>query len=194
MNKIWKILLKGIAAVLPIGLTLYFIYWLIVSIEKVVRPLIGLVLPEQYYWPGMGLIVGILVLFFIGLMVNAWLFKCILGLGEDLLEKIPLIKTIYGGLSDFMAYFSPSDDQEEIKKVVMVTLNDMQLIGFITGEIGNLPGIENKQDKVAVYLPMSYQLGGFTVYLSKDKVETIDISVEDAMRRVLTAGLSKQHK
>ncbi len=190
MKRLWKILLKGIAAVLPIGLTLYFIYWLIVSIEKAAHALITLILPEQYYWPGMGMIAGILILFFIGLMVNAWLFKRIIGLGEHLLERIPLIKTVYGGLRDFMDYFSPSKEQKELQKVVMVTLNDIQLIGFITGEIGNLPGIEMPEEKVAVYLPMSYQLGGFTVYLSKDRVEVIDMSVEDAMRRVLTAGLS----
>ncbi len=50
------------------------------------------------------------------------------------------------------------------------------------------------EDKVAVYLPLSYQLGGYTVYLSKDRVKVIDMSVEDAMRRVLTAGLSTKKK
>jgi len=194
MTKLWKILLKGIAAVLPVGLTLYIAYWLLVSIEKAVHPLITFILPEQYYWPGMGLIAGILVLFFIGLMVNAWLFKLIIGLGEHLLENIPLIKTVYGALRDFMDYFSPSQAQKELQKVVMVTLNEIQLIGFITGEIGDLEGIDRPEDKVAVYLPLSYQLGGYTVYLSKDNVEIIDMSVEDAMRRVLTAGLSIKKK
>ena len=194
MKKLWKILLKGIAAVLPVGLTLYFVYWLLVFIEKAVHPLITLILPEQYYWPGMGLIAGILILFFIGLMVNAWLFKRIIGLGEHLLERIPLIKTVYGALRDFMDYFSPSQEQKELQKVVMVTLNEIQLIGFITGEIGNLEGIDMPEDKVAVYLPLSYQLGGYTVYLSKDRIQVIDMSVEDAMRRVLTAGLSTKKK
>ncbi len=76
----------------------------------------------------------------------------------------------------------------------MVEMNDVQLIGFITGEIGELPGIDIFDDKVAVYLPMSYQLGGFMVYLSKDCIEIIDISVEDAIRRVLTTGLSTKKK
>jgi len=194
MKNLWKILLKGVAAVLPVGLTLYFVYWLLTSIENAVRPLIILVLSEQYYLPGMGLIAGVLLLFFVGLMVNAWVFKRVLGLGEHLLERIPLIKTIYGALRDFMDYFSPSEEQEELKKVVMVSINNIQLIGFITGEIGELPGINTSDDKVAVYLPMSYQLGGYTVYLSKDSVEVIDMSVEDAMRRVLTAGLSTNKK
>jgi len=194
MKNLWKILLKGIAAVLPIGLTLYFIYWLIVSIEKAAHSLITLILPEQYYVPGMGMVAGILLLFFIGLMVNAWLFKRIIGLGEDLLERIPLIKTVYGGLRDFMDYFSSSPEKKELQKVVMVTLNEIQLIGFVTGEIGDLEGIDMPEDKVPVYLPLSYQIGGYTVYVSKDKVKVIDMSVEEAMRRVLTAGLStKKH-
>lgn len=190
MNNLWKILLKGVAAVLPVGLTLYFVYWLLTSIENAVRPLIIMVLSEQYYLPGMGLIAGVLLLFFVGLMVNAWIFKLVLGLGEHLLERIPLIKSIFGALRDFMNYFSPSEKQEELKKVVMVTINNIQLIGFITGETDDLPGIKMPDDKVAVYLPLSYQIGGYTVYLSKDSIEVIDMSVEDAMRRVLTAGLS----
>ena len=190
MNKLWKILLKGIAAVLPILLTLYFIYWLIVSIENGMKPLIVFILPEPFYISGMGLVAGIGLLFFVGLMVNAWIFKFVLGLGEQLLERIPLIKSIYGALRDFMDYFSKSDQKEELQKVVMVSINDVQLIGFITGDIGELSGVNMAEDKVAVYLPMSYQIGGYTVYISRDKVEVIDISVEDAMRRVLTAGLS----
>lgn len=138
----------------------------------------------------MGLVAGVVLLFFIGIIVNAWIFKRVLGLGEHLLGRIPLVKTVYDALRDFMDYFSPSETQEELKKVVMVTLKEVQLIGFITSEIDDLPGISLPDDKVAVYLPMSYQLGGFTVYISKECVEIIDISLEDAMRRVLTASLS----
>ena len=150
------------------------------------------IIPEQYYVPGIGLLVGICFLFCVGLLVNAWIFKWVFGLGEKLLERIPLIKSVYGALRDFMHYFSPSGEQKELKKVVMVSINNMQLIGFMVSEAGELPGVDMPDDKVAVYLPMSYQIGGFTVYISKENIQLIDMSVEDAMRQVLTAGLSKK--
>jgi len=190
MQRIWRTLLKGIVAVFPIGITIYLVYWLTVSVEKILRTVITQVVPEHYYWPGLGLVAGLALLFFIGLIVNAWVVQRLMHWGEHLLEKIPLVKSIYSALRDFMHYFSTSDKEDEMKKVVMVTINDMQLIGFVTGELRDVPGIADPNDKVAVYLPMSYQLGGFTVYLPQSCVETLDMSVEDAMRRVLTAGLS----
>ena len=49
----------------------------------------------------------------------------------------------------------------------MVSINDVQLIGFVTSEVRQLPVINMPEDQVSVYLPMSYQLGGYTVYISK---------------------------
>ncbi|HEX9802339.1 MAG TPA: DUF502 domain-containing protein, partial [Gammaproteobacteria bacterium] len=89
-------MLKGLAALLPVGLTFYFIYWLSISIERVLRPVLVSVLAEKYYLPGMGLIAGLVVLYFLGLTVNAWIVKRLFRVGEGLLERIPLIKSIYG--------------------------------------------------------------------------------------------------
>lgn len=191
MNTIGKILLKGLVTVLPIGLTLYFIYWLVVSLEEISRTMIIMVMPAHYYVPGLGLLCSLILLFVAGLIVNALIVQKIIRASEDLLSRIPLVKSIYGGLRDFLAYFSPEKNKDELKKVVLVNIYDTQLIGFITGNIDTLPD-HQQEDRVAVYLPMSYQLGGYTVYVKKNTVETIDMSVEDAMRHVLTAGLSKE--
>ena len=71
--------------------------------------------------------------------------------------------------------------------MVLVTLqDDCRLIGFVTNPRFEL---EDGSERVSVYLPMSYQIGGFMVLLSPDRLEPLDISVEDAMRLVLTAGV-----
>lgn len=193
MHHVWNVLLKGLAAVLPVSLTLYLIYWLGVSIENVLRPVITAAVPDPYYLPGMGLVAGLVLLFFIGLAVNAWIVQRLLGVGERLLERIPLIKSVYGALRDFMDYFSGAEQRRDLKQVVIVSLADIRFMGFLTRErITDMPGISFSEDIVAVYLPMSYQIGGYTVYLPRSRVESVDLSVEDAMRRVLTAGLSKR--
>lgn len=194
MKSVWNILFKGLAAVLPVGITIYLVYWLGVSIEKVLRPIISFAIPENYNWPGMGLVVGLVLLFFVGLAVNAWIVQRIIKIGERLLKRIPLVKSIYSALSDFMEYFSATRQQKELKNVVLVTFNHVRLIGFITNEkVSDIAALASSENLVSVYLPMSYQIGGYTIYIPISQVERIDISVEDAMRLVLTAGLSKQN-
>jgi uncharacterized membrane protein len=188
----WNILQKGLAAIFPVSLTLYLIYWLVTSIERVLRPAIAAVVPESYYLPGMGLAAGLVLLFFIGLVVNAWIVQRLLHAGERLLERIPLIKSVYGALRDFMNYFSAAEQRRDLKQVVMITLGGTRLLGFVTQErIEDLPGVSLPDDVVAVYLPMSYQIGGYTLYVPRSLLEPVDLTIEDAMRRILTAGLSK---
>ena len=132
-----------------------------------------------------------IVIFLFGLLIEAWVVRRVLQMAEDLLSRIPLIKTIYGGLRDFMNYFAKTQKSKELKKVVSVSIAGTQLIGFLTGETSEfLPGEKSLQGLVSVYLPMSYQIGGFTVYVSRDVISPMDLPVEDAMRLVLTAGLS----
>lgn len=195
MHSIWNILIKGLAAILPVGLTIYLIYWLSVSIEKVLRPVLTAVVPEQYYWPGLGLVAGLVLLFFIGLAVNALIVRRLFQFGERLLEQIPLIKSIYSTLRDFMDYFSTTQQRKDLKNVVTVTIGEAQLIGFLTQEdIKDIPNTFHSDVLVAVYLPFSYQIGGFTVYMPRSSVKSIDMSAEDAMRVIITAGLSKSGK
>lgn len=196
MKYLSRIFLKGFAAVLPIGLTLYFVYWLAVSLEQLLKSALLLILPQVWYWPGMGLIAALILLFLAGLLVDAWVVRKLIQLGELILEKIPLIKSIYGGLRDFMNYFSRMKEDENLQKVVSVKVGDAYLIGFLTGSENSskLPVKTGLDELVSVYLPMSYQIGGFTVYVPGEHVEPIDMDVEDAMRLVLTAGLSSSDR
>jgi uncharacterized membrane protein len=195
MRSIWNILIKGLAAILPVGLTIYLIYWLSVSIEAVLRPVFTAVVPEQYYWPGMGLVAGLVLLFFIGLAVNALIVQRLFQFGERLLERIPLIKSIYNTLRDFMDYFSTTQQRPDLKNVVIVSIGEAQLIGFVTRvDVKDIPNTLHSDVLVAVYLPFSYQIGGYTVYMPRSCVKSIDMSAEDAMRMIITAGLSKSSK
>jgi uncharacterized membrane protein len=192
MRHVWDTFLKGLATVLPVTLTVYFVYWLALFMENIFRQLITALLPDRFYVPGMGLIVGVIMLYFIGLAVDAWVVKRVLRVGDRLLERIPFIKTVYGALRDFMEYFSSHKRHSGMKQVVMVSIgDDMRLLGFVTRENNNdTAGLELADDIIAVYFPMSYQIGGYTVYIPRSRVEPINMPIEDAMRLVLTAGVS----
>ncbi len=194
MSYLWKNVFKGLATVLPVALTLYLIYWLGLNIEKGLHPAITSFVPEEHYLPGMGLVAGVVLLFFIGLAVNAWVVRQLIWLVEKLLERIPLVKSIYGSLHDFMDYFAAGKSRGGLKQVVLVNFGGARLIGFLTrDQIEDIPGLSAPagDDIVAVYMPLSYQIGGYTLYIPRSQIELVNMSMEDAMRRVLTAELSK---
>jgi uncharacterized membrane protein len=186
-----RVLLKGLVAILPIGLTVYVVYWLGVTTESLLSGTLKFWLPPGVYRPGMGLVAGFLLLFLVGLLVNAYLVRRVLGLGESLLLRVPVVKTVYASIRDLTALVNTKGRKRELERVVMVKFGPGRVIGFVTQENATLPGFAGAAagDLVAVYLPMSYQIGGYTLYLPRDQIEATDLTVEAAMRIVITGGL-----
>jgi uncharacterized membrane protein len=191
----WRTFLSGLATVLPVAVTAYLVGWLIRASESLFGGMARFVLPEGWYLPGLGLLMAVAVVFLVGAFLNAWLFRQLVELGERILERIPLIKTIYGGLRDLSRFFSGNKTGSELKTVVAVEVQSgVRLIGFVTdNEAGKaLPELAPEDDRlVAVYLPMGYQIGGYTLYLPAKRLQSLNLSVEEAMRMVLTAGVDR---
>ena len=182
----------GLITLLPIILTVYLVYWLAVSMESALGRLIRIVLPESWYLPGMGVVAGLGVVFVVGLLMHAYVVQWLFAKAENLVFHLPLIKTIYGSIRDFFDYFSP-EKREEFEQVVAVTLGDtgMRSIGFVT-QTGTerLPEGYGGEDSVLVYLPMSYMIGGYTLLVPSSAVTPLDMTMEEAMRFTLTAGVT----
>ena len=192
MKFISKHILTGLITILPVVLTLYLLYWFVVSAESVLGDMIRLWLPENRYWPGMGLIAGLLAAFITGLLMHAYVVQRLFAAGEKLFYRTPVIKTIYQALHDFLNYFSPAT-KKEFDQVVAITLGDtgMQVVGFVTqADPESLPEDFREEDSVLVYLPLSYMIGGYAVLTPRSAVRPIDMSMEEAMRFTLTAGVT----
>ena len=189
MKTIGSILLKGLVTILPIGLTVYFVYWLGVTTESLLSKPIKLVIDESHYWPGMGLVTGFVILFLVGLAVNAFLVRRLLGLGEELLLRVPVVKTVYSAIRDMTRLVNTDKKKGDLDRVVTVDVGPGRLIGFVTQEHASALGLGGSDDLVAVYMPMSYQIGGYTIYISRSKLTETDLTVEQAMRIALTGGV-----
>ena len=191
MKALSNILMKGLAAVLPIGLTLYFVWWLARTAESLMRGIITVVVPLSDYRPGMGILVGLLVLFGVGSIVNAYIVRRALEMWDEFLARIPLIKTVYSAMRDITRLLPSGGQKRDLQSVVVWHVGEARLLGFVTRD--DLPELEKQAggvDLVAVYMPLSYMLGGLTVYLPKHVVEPIDMPVEAAMRLALTGGMA----
>lgn len=189
MGSLGRILLKGLVTILPIGLTVYLIYWLGVTTESLLSEPIRWFVSDADYIPGMGLIAGFLVLFMVGLLVNAFIIRRVLSFMEGLVLRVPVVKSVYRAFRDVTKLVDTSGRKSDLERVVMVRVGPGKVIGFVTQENAALPGMTPDADLVAVYLPMSYQIGGYTLYLPRSEVEPTDLTVEAAMRIVLTGGL-----
>jgi uncharacterized membrane protein len=194
MNTLGKLFLKGLAIVVPIGFTLSILWWLANKAEHWLGGLMQAILPAGTYIPGMGVVAGVATIILLGLLSHILIFRRLIGLGEQLVKRVPLVKTVYSALKDIVSYFG-ADTRNRFSKVVMVQLpgQPFKLVGFVTRESMqqlNLP--VDKENTIAVYLPMSYQIGGYTAYIRKDAVEAVDMKFEEAMRLTLTAGVSSK--
>ncbi len=192
MKTVGRLLAKGLFTILPIVLTVYFIYWPGVTTEPLLSGLLKVWLPAEIYVPGMGLVGGFVVLIVVGLLVNAYVVRRVITFSESLILRIPVVKTVYSAVRDLTGLMKVGEKGGELQRVVMVQFGPGKVIGFVTQENATLPGLGTDEELVAVYMPMSYQIGGYTLYLPRDRIEPTDLTVEAAMRIVLTGGIQTQ--
>lgn len=192
-RRLGRIMFQGLVAILPILLTLYILYWLVWSAENILGGALEVVLPAGWYVPGMGLLVGVVAIFFLGLFLNAFLIRRLFAWGEAVMNHIPLVKTLYGSVKDFIGFFAQKREQQ-FNQVVTVELEiggvPMRFLGFVTRtDFHDLPPGIGSEGEIAVYLPLSYQIGGYTIIIPRRAVRTVNISTHRAMGFAVTGGM-----
>jgi uncharacterized membrane protein len=189
LRKFRSALVRGLVVVLPIGFTIWLLWWIGSTTEALLRRV--LVVPPEHYLPGMGIAAALVLLLAAGTLFNALLVQSALASWERFMERIPVVKTIYGASRDFMKLLPAGGKRRDLKRVVLARFGEAQAIGFVTQDDAAELGIVGEQDAlVAVYFPMSYQIGGYTALLPRARLVQLNIPVEAAMRMVLTGGLS----
>jgi uncharacterized membrane protein len=195
-KQLYQYFFRGLITALPLGLTVYLFYiflsWSEALAMQLIRPFIG-----EYYVPGMGLLLGITGIFLLGFLVSHPAAGKLLSLVELPFTNLPVVKSIYSSLKDFAAFFSPRRDQAAQQTVVALKMpgQEIEIVGLVTRQrVDDLPGGFLQGDRVAVYLPMGYMIGGYTVFVPRDWTRPIDISVEEAMRASMFAWMSTAGK
>lgn len=194
MNAIGKLFLKGLAVVIPVTLTLAILWWMARGAEQFLGGILMRILPEGWYIPGMGVVSAVAMTILIGLLTHVILFQKLFAIGDAILHRLPLVKTIYSALKDFIGYLSP-DSQVAMSKVVLVRIpgQEFEQLGFVTREdFRRLPMEPTVEEPIAVYLPMSYQIGGYTLFLPRHCLTPVDMSFEEGMKLVLTGAVSRE--
>ena len=194
MKQLWQHFLRGFITLLPLGLTVYLLYALVVWSEatamRLIRPFIG-----GFYIPGMGLLLVAGAAVLTGLLLSRQRIARLMSWVELPFTNLPVVKSVYSSLKSFADYFSPHHGDEPTQQVVVLRLPDqpLEVVGLVTrNHVKGLPPGFLTGDRVAVYLPMGYMVGGYTVFVPRAWVTPIDMSVEEAMRSSLIAWMSKR--
>ncbi len=192
MTRLYKYFFRGLITVLPLALTIYLLYIFLAWTEAValtfLRPFIG-----GFYFPGLGLLLGILGILAIGYLVSKERVKRVMALLEMPFTNLPVVKSIYSSLKSFADYFSPSSKATAQQVVILrVPGQQLELVGLVTRRnLEGLPEGFTQGERVAVYLPMGYMIGGYTVFVPQEWVQPIQMSVEEAMRSSLIAWMAR---
>ncbi len=189
MKNIRKIFIRGLLTITPLVLTIGIVTWLFSLLEDSFSVPIKAVIGPEHYFKGLGVIVALVLIFVVGLIINHWIIKKLYDFGEKILERIPLIKSIYTSIKDLISFFH-SDNRLNESLVVSFEIAGMRLLGLVTrDDFSDIPEGLAQEGDVAVYLPMSYQIGGYTIIVPRSKIKKVDMSVEDSMRYIVTAGI-----
>lgn len=191
MNFVARAFLRGAVLLLPVLVTLWLIWALLTSLDNLGVGALHL-LGWDGAWPGSGILTIVALMFLGGTLFRinpiSWLYDRV----EKAFLQAPLIKTVYSAIRDFVRLMDA--DKREFKQTVLVDVPTLgPLVGFVTAE--HLPpaataGLPDGDSRVPVYLPMSYMVGGYTLFIERDRIRPVDWRFEDAMRFVMTAGVS----
>jgi len=155
-RRVSRSFLRGLSVVLPLALTAYALWWLLASIEQIFHWLWLRLLPDAWYFTGLGIVLGVLAIYAAGVFAGAWLGRVLIEAMEGVLGRIPLVKTIYGSVRDLTSFFSGK--KQGMNRVVIAEVTPgIRLLGFVTQEDAQrITGLPEDAGLTAVYLPMSY--------------------------------------
>ena len=187
--------LAGILVTSPILITVY-VTWLIVTfIDAQVAGLLPnsldftKQLPHQI--PGLGLIISIVVITFIGAITPGFIGRTLLKVGERILDNTPIVRSIYGAIKQIMETVM-STNSESFREVVLVEYprKGIWVIGFVTGETKGEVQSLNKETLINVFIPTTPNpTSGFLLFLPKKDLIYMKMKVEDAVKMVISGGI-----
>ena len=192
MKRLYLYFFRGLITFLPLALTVYVLYLFVAWTERsamaLIRPVIG-----DFYMPGLGIALGASLIVALGFLVSLPVTSRLVSWVELPFTNLPVVKSIYSSLKNFADYFSPHDN-DDAQQVVLLNMpgQEFAIVGLVTRQsLRGLPrGLGDLDDRVAVYLPMGYMIGGYTVFVPRHWTTPIDMSVEEAMRSALIAFMA----
>ena len=194
-----KNILTGLIVLIPLILTFWVIFSLAHFLDKIIVFLPYEFQPSQLFGfdiPGLGIILTIAIIFFVGLVSNNFFGKSLINFYEIILDKLPFVKTIYGGIKQVSDTLL-SNSSTAFSKAVLIEfpISGTYTFAFVTGEPDETLTKSLKGKYVNVYVPTTPNpTSGYTLIVPKNKVVELDISVDQVLKYVISMGVTPPKK
>jgi len=194
MKKLRRIIIAGLLVWLPLGITIFIIKILLDLLGKTYLLIPEGLRPENLFGmtiPGFEIIMAIIILFSTGLVAANYLGKTLVEIWEKFLDKIPLVRSIYTPLKKF-AELVLSDQTQSFSKVLLIQYPRKGLYSLCFQTSKDVGEIQEKsgEDVVCVFIPTTPNpTSGYIIMIPKDEVIELDMSVEDALKMIISLGV-----
>mgnify|MGYP000580631586 CR=1 FL=1 len=194
MKRIRRIIVAGLLVWLPLGVTIFIIRVLLDLLGQTYKIIPEFFRPENllgFSIPGFGILLAVVIIFVTGLIAANFIGKSLVDWWESFLDKIPLVRSIYSPLKKF-AELVLSDQTQSFSKVLLIEYPRKGLYSLCFQTSKNLGEIEEKSgvDVVCVFVPTTPNpTSGFFIMVSKKDVLELNMSVEEAFKLVISAGV-----
>src|SRR5690606_31666214 len=179
-------ILSGMLLIMPPILAVGILVWIVMLLEDYTRPVILWLIPASWYWPGAGALAALALMLVVGVLARNTLLKRLLELLQQGLEALPVLGPLYRALQDLSAMLADNDSPQTASKPVMVHFPDLQ-VSMLGLELP--PSVDTRlpesDDQVLIYLPMTYQIGGFMVRVPRAWLEPLPMSSMEALQYII---------
>ncbi len=193
-NRIKGYFLAGLLVLIPLGVTLYVIHFLISLMDKTIKLLPHFLRPEtilHIHIPGLGIILILIITLFTGIMVKNYIGHKLVLYGELIVGYIPLVNTVYQGIKQLVEAIFTSRGQN-FNRVILLEYprKGIYTLGFVTGKVRGLLKHESLENMLNVFVPTTPNpTSGFYLLVPEKDVIDLDIRVEDAFKIIMSGGI-----
>lgn len=187
MKRLGAYLLQGLLLIAPMAATVYIVFFLFQFTDGLLSTYL-----EKFFQlkiPGLGILIIICLLIFLGIIGETIFARPIKFLIKSILERAPLLRLIYTSVKDLFSAFVGKE--KKFQKPVAVLIdekNDIWRMGFLTNDKMEEMGLEGK---VAIYFPFSYNISGILYFVPANRIKPLNISSSEAMKFIISGGVSE---
>ncbi len=188
-SKLRNNFIAGVVVLIPIGITLYLTLFIIKFSSKIIPKEIN---PNNYLpfdIPGLEILIAVIIITLIGWLSLSFLGKKFFELFNNVLRKIPILRTIYSAIGQMTESFTKSDDKQKSVVLLEYPRKGVWAVGFATKENKGLIKKKVNEDLINVFVPTTPNpTSGFLLMVPKNDLIYLDISFEQASKFIVSAG------
>jgi uncharacterized membrane protein len=197
-HKIRNIFLAGILTIVPIAVTFLVLNFIFTKVDPIFQPLVIRIIDlvpflkgRVTYIPGLGIVMTIIAVFLVGLFVKNILGQKLINFGEKILDKIPVVRSVYSSSKQFMQAVSLTS-KDGFRKVILVEYprKGLWVVGFVTCENTGETQVLTSEDVVNVFIPTTPNpTSGFLLLVPKKDIIPLSMTVEEGLKLVVSGGI-----